>query len=108
MPQRLNVQELAQKLSESSSIHLVDVRQEWEHQTASLPNSQLIPLDQLMVRAKEIDADADALIVAYCHHGIRSQSAAALLEHLGFANVATLDGGIDAWSEQIDPSVPRY
>ncbi len=48
------------------------------------------------------------MIVTYCHHGIRSVSAGAFLERLGFTNVHSLTGGIDAWSCEVDPGVPRY
>jgi rhodanese-related sulfurtransferase len=108
MIRQINVQQLADMLAQGEPVHLVDVRQLWEHDTAALPNSQLIPLDQLTLRATEIQPPGDALVVIYCHHGIRSQSGAALLQHFGFANVASLAGGIDAWSLHIDPTVPRY
>jgi rhodanese-related sulfurtransferase len=108
MVKQIDVLQLADRLSKGESVHLVDVRQQWEHEAVALPGSQLIPLDQLSVRAAEITPPDNALIVVYCHHGIRSQSGAALLEHLGFRNVASLAGGIDAWSLLVDRSVPRY
>src|SRR5947209_11143663 len=108
MIRQVDVKQLADMLARGASVHLVDVRQPWEHDTASLPQSQLIPLDQLTLRAGEIQPAKEALVVVYCHHGIRSQSGAALLQHLGFSNVASLAGGIDAWSLHVDPSVPRY
>ncbi len=108
MIRQIDVQQLAGLLAKGDPIHLVDVRQTWEHETVALPGSQLIPLDQLSFRAGEIQPGENSLVIVYCHHGIRSQSAAALLQHLGFANVASLAGGIDAWSLHIDPSVPRY
>jgi len=55
-----------------------------------------------------IAAPAGASVVVYCHHGIRSQSAAAFLERSGFSDVSSLTGGIDAWSCEVDPTVPRY
>lgn len=90
------------------SIYLVDVRQPWEHELARLGDEILVPLDQLSDRADELAPPAGALLVTYCHHGVRSLNAAALLERAGHANVASLAGGIDAWSRLIDPSVPRY
>jgi rhodanese-related sulfurtransferase len=104
----IDVTTLAEKLHAGEPVCLVDVRQPWEHETAALPGSQLIPLNQLPVRAGEIQAPAESLVVVYCHHGIRSLSGAALLERLGFADVVSLAGGIDAWSLQVDPRVPRY
>ena len=91
------------------SIYLVDVRQPWEHELARLPDDVLVPLDQLADRADEITPPAGALVVTYCHHGIRSLNAAAILQQLGHEHVASLAGGIDAWSQLIDPaSVARY
>lgn len=90
------------------SIYLVDVRQPWEHELARLPDDILVPLDQLADRADEITPPPGALVVTYCHHGIRSLNAAAILQQLGHAPVASLAGGIDAWSQLVDPSVPRY
>ena len=90
------------------SIYLVDVRQPWEHELARLPDDILVPLDQLADRADEITPPPGALVVTYCHHGIRSLNAAAILQQLGYANVASLAGGIDAWSQLVDPSVARY
>jgi len=99
---------LAQALAAGHAIRLIDVRQPWESRLASLSGSVLIPLNELPQRSKEIGDDRDADLVVYCHHGIRSQSAAAFLERLGFQNVQSLTGGIDAWSCEIDPAVPRY
>ena len=90
------------------SIYLVDVRQPWEHELARLPDDILVPLDELAERADEITPPAGALVVAYCHHGIRSLNAVAILQQLGHTNAASLAGGIDAWSQLVDPSVARY
>ena len=108
MIRQIDARQLADRLAKGEPVHLVDVRQQWEHDTAALPGSQLIPLDQLSLRAGEIQPADDALVVVYCHHGIRSLSGAALLQHLGFRNVASLAGGIEAWSSLVDPKVPRY
>src|SRR5215472_13369327 len=108
MVRQISVQQLAAKLAAGEAVCLVDVRQPWEHETAALPGSLLVPLDQLTLRAEDIRPAKGVPVVVYCHHGIRSQSAAVLLEHLGFPDVVSLTGGIDAWSLLIDPKVPRY
>jgi len=108
MTPQIHPHELAQRLAEGEPTYLLDVRQPWESQIASLPNSVLIPLDQLAARHAEIRPDDDALIVVYCHHGVRSLSAAAFLLKSGRSNVVSLHGGIDAWSFLVDPTVPRY
>jgi adenylyltransferase/sulfurtransferase len=106
--QQISVRELATKLSEGQPVFLVDVRQPWEHEWAALPESTLVPLNELPGRIDELHPPNDALVVVYCHHGIRSLSGAAILQHAGFKNVASLSGGIDAWSLLIDSRVPRY
>jgi rhodanese-related sulfurtransferase len=105
---QITVQQLAARLEAGEPTYLVDVRQPWEHDTAALPGGILLPLDQLPARFGEVEPPDGALIVVYCHHGIRSQSAAALLRQAGFPDVASLAGGIDAWARLVDPRVPRY
>jgi rhodanese-related sulfurtransferase len=105
---QINVSELNQKLTAGEPVFFVDVRQPWEHETAALPDSRLIPLNEMISRLDEIQPPNGALVVVYCHHGIRSLSGAALLETAGVNNVVSLAGGIDAWSMQVDPRVPRY
>ncbi|WP_437564896.1 rhodanese-like domain-containing protein [Sorangium sp. So ce542] len=108
MVQQISVKELFLKLKAGEPVVLLDVRTPGEHEIAALPGSTLIPLTELAERADEVGAPDGALIVAYCHHGVRSLSAAVILEKLGHARVASLQGGIDAWSVHIDESVPRY
>jgi rhodanese-related sulfurtransferase len=108
MVQQISVSELQQKLKAGEPVYLVDVRQAWEHETAALAGSVLVPLNELQERADEIAPPKGALVVAYCHHGVRSLSAAALLEQAGHEKVVSLRGGIDAWSLEIDPRMPRY
>jgi rhodanese-related sulfurtransferase len=104
----IDVRQLADRLQAQEPVYLLDVRQPWEHETAALPGSRLIPLPELPARAAEVRPPEGALVVVYCHHGIRSRSGAALLEHLGWPDVVSLAGGIDAWSLDVDPRVPRY
>jgi adenylyltransferase/sulfurtransferase len=99
---------LAKRLALGQPTCLLDVRQQWEHEIAALPGSQLVPLDRLATEAAQLEFHEDALVVVYCHHGIRSLTGAALMQQLGIRRVASLAGGIDAWSVQVDPSVPRY
>jgi rhodanese-related sulfurtransferase len=118
MPRQIAVAELARLLASGSPVRLIDVRAPWEHARARLPDSVLIPLPELDERWSEllptekageaVAARPEALTVTYCHHGVRSLGAAALLEAKGIAPVASLAGGIDAWSRLIDPAVPQY
>jgi rhodanese-related sulfurtransferase len=105
---QITVHELARKLAAGEPVFLLDVREPDEHAHAALPGSTLIPLGDLPGRVQEIDPPAGTLAVVYCHHGIRSLTGAALLQRAGLEAVASLAGGIDAWSRLIDPAVPRY
>jgi len=108
MVQQIHPQELAQRLLAGERITLLDVRQDWEHETVALPHSVLIPLGVLRQELDQLDLSATTLLVVYCHHGIRSLTGAAILEAAGRQNVVSLAGGIDGWSQVIDPTVLRY
>jgi adenylyltransferase/sulfurtransferase len=105
---QIHVEELRDLLATGAPVYLLDVRKPWEHDRAALPGSVLIPLDELADRADDVRPPPGALLVTYCHHGIRSLNAAYLLEQLGHAEVYSLAGGIDAWSLRVDATVPRY
>ncbi|MBC5798514.1 MAG: sulfurtransferase [Candidatus Eremiobacteraeota bacterium] len=85
---------------------VLDVREDEELALASFPDARHIPMDQIPARLNEVPTDRD--IVVLCHSGGRSAVVAAYLRAHGFPRVANLRGGIDAWSQQIDPTVPRY
>lgn len=93
-------------LLDSGSSVLLDVRMPEELEIASLPGAVNIPLNELPARMSELNPAAP--IVVLCHHGVRSEMAGRLLERNGFADVSHLSGGIDAWSQDIDPQIPRY
>ena len=96
---QLTPQQLQDKLSASSDILLLDVREPEEAALCRLPNSILIPMNEL---------SDDIPIIVYCHHGIRSHYCALYLADAGFEQTANLKGGIDAWAREIDPAMPRY
>lgn len=108
MVKQMDVGELRARQERGEPLYLVDVRQPWEHETAALAGSVLVPLDELYERAAEIEPPPGATVVVYCHHGVRSLSGAAILQELGHAEVVSLRGGIDAWSRLVDPEIPRY
>jgi rhodanese-related sulfurtransferase len=99
--------ELQALISSGRPVLLVDVRQPEEHAFCALPDSVLIPLGELMGRVEEVQPPEGALVVVYCHHGVRSLSGAAILQRAGVEAVS-LAGGIDRWSQTVDPGVPRY
>lgn len=98
--------ELATELGRGT-VTLIDVREPTEWEIAHIEGARLIPLNELPERLAELPQDGD--IVLHCHHGVRSMRALARLrDHAGFTRVKSLRGGIDAWSLEIDPKVPRY
>ena len=101
-------QELAAKLQSAQPPRLLDVRQPEEHAFVALPHSTLIPLRELGERMEELEDWKRDEVVAYCHHGIRSAQAVAQLRAAGFAHVHNLAGGIDRWTDEVDPTLPRY
>ena len=102
----ITVQELKQKLDKGENVVLIDVREQWEYNIAKIEGAQLIPLGTLGSEYKKLDPQAE--IVMQCHKGMRSMDATQFLLQQGFKNVKNLTGGIEAWSSQIDPSVPHY
>ncbi len=108
MVREIEPRALAAMLQAGEAVYLLDVRQPWERETAALPDSVLIPLNELTARRDEVRPPPGALVVVYCHHGIRSLHGATALTRMGVADVASLAGGLDAWSCEVDPTVPRY
>ncbi|TDN67008.1 rhodanese-like domain-containing protein [Paraburkholderia sp. BL10I2N1] len=106
--QNLSASALAEWLADTSRAApvLLDVREPWEIATANIAGSVSIPMREIPARSEELDDDAE--IVCVCHHGARSAQVAMFLESRGHAKVFNLQGGIDAWSRQVDPSVPTY
>lgn len=88
------------------SLVLLDVRENSERTTAVILPSIHIPMGEIPERLDEIPRDRE--VVVYCHHGARSEMIAGYLEGEGYTRVENLAGGIDAWSAQVDPKVPRY
>ncbi len=92
---------------DQGDVVLLDVREEWEVAHCQITGCINIPLGKVRQLAPEkLDRDAD--IIVYCHHGTRSLMAANALAGMGFEKVSNLSGGIDAWSLEVDASVPRY
>ena len=98
--------EVKKKQDKGDKFLLLDVREPHEYQIARIPGSTLIPLGQLPARLGELDKNAE--IVAHCKMGGRSQQAVDLMKQHGFANVRNMTGGIAAWSDKVDPTVPKY
>ena len=108
MPHEITVQDLAERLAKKTPVLLVDVREDWERAIGEIPDSIHIEMNTVPQRVADFKAPAGGEIVIYCHGGVRSMMVAGFLEQNGVPNVASLAGGIDAWSDAIDPTVPRY
>lgn len=104
----LSPRQLAEKLRSPTPPRLLDVRQPEEFAIVNLPGAVLIPLNELPMRLDELEEWKHEEIVVYCHHGIRSLNAIGQLRHFGFTNLLNLAGGIDRWSQDVDPQAPRY
>jgi adenylyltransferase/sulfurtransferase len=86
-------------------VYLIDVREPYEYKIAQI-GGKLIPQDEVPRRLAEIDRDRE--VIVHCHSGVRSQRIAEFLKQAGYPRVVNLIGGIHAWSEEIDPRVPKY
>ncbi|PAY17306.1 rhodanese [Rhodopirellula sp. SM50] len=107
-PIEIDVQTVKALQDSDESFLLLDVRQNEEYATAKIDGSVLIPMGELGQRLDELDPYKDQRIVVHCHHGGRSMQVTEALRSRGFDKVQNMAGGIDAWSLQIDSSVPRY
>jgi sulfur-carrier protein adenylyltransferase/sulfurtransferase len=98
--------ELREKLDRREKFVLVDVREPFEYDICNIPGSKLIPLGELPARLSELDSADD--IVLHCKVGGRSAKALKILQEAGFRKLSNLRGGIAAWADEVDPSVPKY
>lgn len=106
MNYEITPQELKQRQERNEELVILDVREPWERQAASILPSTHIPMADIPARLQELDPDQH--IVVYCHHGVRSLSVTDWLRKQGFEKAQSMSGGIDQWSLEIDPSVQRY
>lgn len=102
----ISVTELKRKLDAKEKFVLLDVREQFEYDIARIPGSKLIPVGELPSRMSELDS-ADEIVI-HCKSGVRSAKALRLLQEAGFAKLSNVTGGILAWADEVDPSVPKY
>lgn len=102
---QLTPRDVRERLADGGG-QLLDVRESWEVERAAIPGALHIPLAELPSRLRDIDPHRPVIVV--CHHGVRSWHAACFLLEHGFTDVVNLAGGIDAWSREVDPALPRY
>jgi adenylyltransferase/sulfurtransferase len=102
----ISVRELKTKLDNKETVTLIDVREPYEYEIARIDGSRLIPLGELETHMSELPRTGP--LILQCHSGGRSEHAVRILQEAGFENAMNLVGGIEAWSVEIDPAVPRY
>jgi adenylyltransferase/sulfurtransferase len=107
-PLEITVTEAAEALRSQAAPLLLDCRTPDEHATARIAAAVLIPMQDLPDRIGELAGREAEPIIVHCHHGMRSLRVAKWLRDRGFARAQSMAGGIDAWTTQVDPSVPRY
>ena len=101
--------EVKQRLEAGESIVLIDVRQPEEHAIARIGSSELVPMNTVPHALQSLEEKADnATLIVFCHHGVRSANVVNWLRGQGILACQSMAGGIDRWSTDVDPSVPRY
>ena len=101
--------EVKRRIDAGEKLFLIDVREPNEYALTRIEGSQLIPMNTVPAAVTELETKSDeGLLVVFCHHGMRSANVTQWLRGQGVENVTNLSGGIDAWSTEVDPSVPRY
>jgi rhodanese-related sulfurtransferase len=108
-PLEIMASEVKRQIDAGEPIQLVDVREPVEHATASIAGAELIPMNSVPQHLQHIEDLAEkGKLVVFCHHGVRSLMVINWLREQGVAGCVSMAGGIDRWSMEIDPSVPRY
>jgi rhodanese-related sulfurtransferase len=98
--------EAKQRLDRGEKLFLVDVREPFEFEICHIDGARLIPMGTVPANLQSLDVDED--VICCCHHGVRSMDVAIWLRGQGVERARSLAGGIDRWSAEIDPKVPRY
>ena len=109
MPERLQItpREVKQRLDSGEKLRMVDVREPFEFQQAHIDGSELIPMGAVQRELPALEA-AEVPLIVFCHHGVRSLQVVGWLREQGVTECSSMEGGIDRWSLEIDPAVPRY
>jgi rhodanese-related sulfurtransferase len=106
MEYEIQPEELQSLLESNSDVVVLDVREPWEVQAASMTHHKHIPMNEIPARLHELDRNQHTVVV--CHHGVRSMNVTTWLRQQGYEKVQSLAGGIDRWARQIDSRVPVY
>ena len=104
--EEISATDLKRRLDSGDDLSILDVREHAEIAIAALPAATHIPMADIPSRLNQLDPAREIIVV--CHHGVRSAQVTMYLSRMGFERVTNLQGGIDAWSLEVDPKVPRY
>ena len=107
LPVEIDCASVRQALGQASCL-LLDCREQDEYDLARIEGATLLPMSEIQDRLAELEPHRDRHLLVYCHHGMRSLQVAQWLRSQGFPTVQSMSGGIDTWSQLIDPTVPRY
>lgn len=108
-PFELMPQEVEDRRRQGEQLCLIDVREDMEWQICRIPGANLVPMNTVPARLEELRAQSSSTpLIIYCHHGVRSLNVVHWLRRNGVGNCQSMTGGIDLWSLEIDPEVPRY
>ena len=99
--------EFAERAARGERVRLIDVREPVEFELARVEGAELLPMSRFNEWAGRLGDPAEEIVVM-CHHGVRSAQVCSALAYAGFTNLHNLAGGIDRWSDEVDPSVPKY
>ena len=108
LPMEVDVQTVNAMQQQNEQFILLDVREQNEYDIAKIDGSLLIPMSELRLRIEELEPNQNERIVVHCHHGGRRMQVTRALRQRGYDKAQNMAGGIDAWSQDIDASVPRY
>jgi rhodanese-related sulfurtransferase len=107
-PLEMDCRQVKAWIDAGKSFLFLDCREADEYAVSKIDGTSLIPMSQITDRIGELEPHRDAPIVVHCHHGGRSMRVTNWLRQQGFSQAINMAGGIDEWSQQIDPKVPRY
>lgn len=102
----ISAREVKERLDRGDKLMLVDVREPHEYEVCHIEGAVLIPMGSVPANLQKLDVDEE--VICFCHHGMRSMDVANWLRGQGITSAKSMAGGIDRWSVEIDPSVPRY
>lgn len=109
LPLEVTPLEVKRRLDAGDALVLIDVREPQEFALSQIAGSELIPMNTIPANLQQVETKAESgTVIVFCHHGMRSLNTAAWLRRQGVDNVQSMSGGIDQWSLEIDPTVPRY